>query len=542
MTMDPGIAQMQDIAQRMEATVLPDSIGSFVRERAEAMGDSPAAVWFEDGVTLTYRDLDSRSDALAAALLARGIRKGAHVALMMPNVPEFVLTWFALAKLGAVLIPVNTAYTGGELDFLLNQSDAQALVLDKAFLPSLEAMERRPKVLTDECVFVRDYNAERYVGLEQLAKEQNAYLPPWPVAATDLASLQYTSGTTGFPKGCMLSHDYWLLLSHVAALNAGELGIERSLLWAPFFYMDPQWQLLMSMRLGATAYIAQRMSLSRYFDWVQEFAINYTYFPEAVLKSLPEHIDRQKLTLKYINAFGWRPESIREAENKLGVIARDSFGMTEVGASMMMPVAATHKLESGSCGVPAAFRETRIVDDTGRECEAEEVGELQVRGRAILWGYYKRPDANRENFEGDWFRTGDLFVRDADGYLRIVGRIKDMVRRSGENISAREVEAALMEMEDVEEVAVVPVPDPLRKEEPKAYLKLKAGVSREEFSLDALFEHAQRKLAAFKIPRYVAFVDDFPRTPSHKIAKHMLIAKQEDLRTGAYDRVDAVWR
>ena len=541
MTIDPGIAEMQAAAEKIAAMDFPVSIGAFVAERAATLGDAPAAIWFEDGITLSYADLHRRSDALAAALLARGIRKGAHVALMMPNVPEFVLSWFALAKLGAVLVPTNTAYTSTELDYLLNQSDAQALITDASLLPALEGMSKRPAVLDDARVFVRGGGAP-YVSLDAMLAEDREWTAPWPVVSTDLMSLQYTSGTTGFPKGCMLTHDYWLLLALSAAAGMGADAVKRSLLWAPFFYMDPQWQLLMTMQLGGTAYVARRMSLSRFFDWARDLQINYTYFPEAALKTLPPSDRDKEMSLRYINAFGWSPASGREAEERFGVIARDSFGMTEIGAGMLVPVSATHKLDKRTCGVAAPFRETRVIGEDGRECAPGEAGELQIRGRSILLGYYKRPDANAESFDGEWFRTGDLFIRDEDGYLSIVGRIKDMVRRSSENISAREVEAVLEELEQVEEAAVVPVPDPLRKEEVKAYLKLKPGVAREDFSLDALFEHCRKNLAAFKVPRYVAFIDDYPRTPSHKIAKPKLIAAAGDLRADSFDRVDNIWR
>ena len=546
MTVDPGIAEMQAATDRIAAMTergeFPASIGAFVAERAATMGDAPAAIWFEDGITLSYADLHRRSDALAAALLARGIRKGAHVSLMMPNVPEFVLAWFALAKLGAVLVPTNTAYTATELDYLINQSDAQAMIIDASLLPALEGMSKRPAVLDDARVFVRGGGDGRYVSLDAMLTEEREWRAPWPVVSTDLMSLQYTSGTTGFPKGCMLTHDYWLLLALSAAAGMGADEVKTSLLWAPFFYMDPQWQLLMTMQLGGTAYVARRMSLTRFFDWTRDLAINYTYFPEAALKTLPPSARDKEMSLRYINAFGWSPASVREAQERFGVIARDSFGMTEIGAGMLVPVAATHKLDIRSCGVAAPFRETRVIGEDGRECAVGEAGELQIRGRSILTGYYKRPDANAESFDGDWFRTGDLFIRDEDGYLSIVGRIKDMVRRSSENISAREVEAVLEELPQVEEAAVVPVPDPLRKEEVKAYLKLKPGVAREDFSIEALFAHCSRNLAAFKVPRYVAFIDDYPRTPSHKIAKPKLIAAAGDLRKDSFDRVDNIWR
>lgn len=540
MSNDPGAMEMARFARQLTDTTLPPSIGDFVRERAQTLGDQTAAIWFEKGIEVSYAELDRRSDAVAAGLMAQGLRKGAHVAVMLPNVPEFLFTWFAIAKLGCVMVPVNVGYTGAELDYLLNQSDAQALVLDEAFLPALNAMQKRPEVLDDARVFVRGTPQPGQGALASLMADA-AFAAPWPVTAADLASLQYTSGTTGFPKGCMLPQDYWMLLSHSAALGAGELGVERTLLWAPFFYMDPQWQLLMSMKLGAVAYIAERLSLSRFFDWVREYQIHYTYFPEAVLKALPRSEADKSVALRYINAFGWSPEGIAEAEERFGLIARDSFGMTEIGAGMMMPHAATHKLQSRSCGLPAPFREVRIVDATGQPCPADTPGELQVRGRSILWGYYKNPAANAEAFVGEWFRTGDLFTQDSEGYLRIVGRIKDMIRRSGENISAREVEAVANAHPEVEESAALPVPDPLRKEEVKICLKLRDGVAQDAFDIDAFLAHCAQHLAAFKVPRYVGFVDSFPRTASHKISKPTLISASNDLRDGAYDRVKGQW-
>jgi long-chain acyl-CoA synthetase len=413
-------------------------------------------------------------------------------------------------------------------------------VLDAAFLPTLSAMQKRPAVLEDARIFVHGTPQPGQVALASLMADAT-FTAPWPVAATDLASLQYTSGTTGFPKGCMLPQDYWVLLSHSAALGAAEQGVGRTLLWAPFFYMDPQWQLLMSMKLGAVAYIAERLSLSRFFDWVRDYRVHYTYFPEAVLKSLPRSEADSAIELRYINAFGWSPEAIAEAEERFGLIARDSFGMTEIGAGMMMPHAATHKLQSRSCGLPAPFREVRIVDADGQPCAPGIPGELQVRGRSILWGYYKNPAANAAAFDGDWFRTGDLFTQDAEGYLRIVGRIKDMIRRSGENISAREVEAVANAHPDVEESAAVPVPDPLRKEEVKIYLKLREGVSADTFDMAVFLTHCATHLAAFKLPRFVAFIDAFPRTASHKIAKPRLIEGAANLREGAYDRIEKRW-
>ena len=342
----------------------------------------------------------------------------------------------------------------------------------------------------------------------------------------------------------MLSHDYWLLISRGAARMRGSGGdVKNVLIWAPFFYMDPQWQLLMTIWLGGTVFVARRMSLTNFHDWLCHHRIHMCIYPEPALKqpSTPE-LDEQ-LSLKYISIYGWGAQAREEVEKRFNVVAREGYGMTEIGGGCIVPAAATHMAHIRSCGLPAAFREFRIVDPEGRDVPVGEVGELWVAGRAILWGYYKRPEANVESFRGRWFRTGDLFRRDANGYCFIVGRIKDMIKRSGENIAAIEVEAALRAMPEIEEAAVVAVPDPLRREEVKAYLKLREGLSRDDVPPEKVIAHCEACLAAFKVPRYLAYmVTDFPRTPTRKIVKRNLVEGVSDLRVGAFDRVDEVWR
>ena len=163
-------------------------------------------------------------------------------------------------------------------------------------------------------------------------------------------------------------------------------------------------------------------------------------------------------------------------------------------------------------------------------------------GPGKLWGYYKRPAANRDVFRGEWFRTGDIFYQDEDGYYFIVGRMKDMVKRSGENIAAREVEAVLAEIDEIIEAAIVPVPDAQRGEEVKAYVRLQEGITPAQCSPDRIISHCELHLAKFKLPRFIAYVDDFPRTPTRKIAKQRMLAETDDLRAGCYDRLHKVWR
>jgi acyl-CoA synthetase (AMP-forming)/AMP-acid ligase II len=409
----------------------------------------------------------------------------------------------------------------------------------------VRTIPRRQTLLADANIVVHGGAApEGMRSWEALERESAVpFEPSHAVARTDLLNLQYTSGTTGFPKGCMLTHDYWVMLAYNAAyFGPKDAAVKNVLVWAPFFYMDPMWQFLLAMTRGGTAFVARRMSLTRFLDWLRQYEIHFCIFPEPALKQRPPGPADKEVHLQHVSIYGWREDARREVEARFGVTAREAYGMTEIGGASAIPSSATHMAYVRSCGLPAPFRELKIVDEQGKTVNPGEVGELWVAGRSLLWGYYKRPEANAESFRGRWFRTGDLFRQDENGYLFIVGRIKDMIRRGGENIAAQEVEAALRDLPDIEEAAVVPVPDPLRREEVKAYLKLRAGKRPEDLPPEAVFAHCETKLAKFKIPRYVAYVDDFPRTPSRKIQKKQLIAQSSDLRLGAYDRQDGCWR
>lgn len=513
MSRHPGQIELDEMAARLLAKPLPANLADFCAMQARLHGDAVAIDYFQDGVQLSYHSLHTRSNRIAANLLQRGYRKGAHIAVMLPNGPASVLVWFAIMKIGAVIVPVNTSYGGKELDYILNQSDAQALIIKEEYLPAYHAMTNRPDLLSQPIII-----SGTDAGALEEGGPLEAFDPGYAIAATDLANLQYTSGTTGFPKGCMLTQEYWLLLSHSIAEVHRHYGSTRLFFWAPFFYMDGQWSFLSAMAIGGTAIVASKMSLSQFLEWLRDHRAHYCVLPEPLLKKVPPGPIDAELSLKNVHAFGWRPSARAEAEARFGIIARDGFGMTEVGPAIVCPQAAGEKLEYNCCGLAAPLRETRVVDEQGRESAPGEAGELQIRGQGIMLGYYKRPDANAEAFDGEWFRTGDLFVKDADGYHRIVGRLKEMIKRAGENISATEVEAAMREAPDVAEAAAIAVPDELRREEVLVLLKLVEGRSRAEFSPQAASAHATC-LAAFKRPRYIGYVSEFPRTATNKIAK-----------------------
>lgn len=536
------VPPVEERIRRIEAEPLPANIGTLLNDAAAEIPDQLAWNFFESGETATYRDLRTRVHAIAHGLSRSGIRQGDHVGVMLPNVAAMPLTWLALTLMGAVMVPMNIAYTPREVAYVVDNGDVSWVIVDASCLPAIEGLDPLPGKLARERIVVAGEATQGYLRWESLEVDgagAGDYAPPKTVQLDDLANIQYTSGTTGFPKGCMLSHRYWLTISKVNARRDG-MEYKRILCATPFFYMDPQWLLLMTFHQRGTIYVARRQSPSRFMGWVREHRINFCLLPYLVLKQPPSPDDK-KHDLVRCNVYGLPKVIHQELEDRFDLVAREAFGMTEAGTCLFMPIPAVDMIGSGSCGKPGPFRQARIVDEDGKPVPVGEIGELQLRGPGMLQGYYKNPEATAAAFDGEWFRTGDLFRQDERGYYYIVGRLKDMVRRSSENIAAREVETVITGLPDVVEVAVVGVPDDVRGEEVKACLVLQPGLTRDDVPPKAIYEHCAQRLAAFKVPRYISYHTELPKTPSGKIAKKVLKDLYPDLRAGSYDRVQDKW-
>lgn len=517
------------------------TVGQLVALKARTHGSTTAIDIFERGERATYSEMDRWSNSYARALRAFGVRKGDRIGVMLPNRIEFPILWFALAKLGAVLVPINTRYTRREIEYVLSDTQTKFAVVDESAWPVFAEMDPWPQDLIRERVIaVGRCFGRTGASLDDLLKDVDESPVDEHVGVDDLLVIAHTSGTTGFPKGCMLTHD-WFGVSSCAMACMEYRPYQRYLCWSPFFYIYGQMQVMRTYWQGGTLYQAQQLSSSRFIDWIEKYGIQWCLLPELIA-SLPQ-TDALKGLKQVVHSLGWSSEGIHQFREQLGVRGSNSYGMAEIGMGTQFLGDLLAEMEdAGSVGHRGLFRELRLVSDDGSPTAVGEIGELWVKGRAIFKGYWNKPEANAAQFDGDWFKTGDLMRSNELGFFWFEGRQKDMIRRSNENIAAREVESIIREIPEIAEVAAVPVRDLRRGEELKICVELRQEFNPSDLLVERILQHARARLAAFKVPRYIAFIPALPRiVSSQKVLKRELMAVSDPL-AGTYDSEEKRWR
>lgn len=528
--------------ERVESWPMPRNLGELFDEAVNRY--STSIVWETvggDDCTLTYGELARLVAQMANALRACGVRKGTHVGVMLRNRPEFLISWLALAKLGAVEVPINPGFTAAELRYVLADADVEHVVLTPQAALVLHGIDGWSEIVDPGKVYVldgiTDADATPFGGM--VAGSEPEFIASEDVGQDDVCNILYTSGSTGMPKGCLIPHRYWMQMGAIVALMGPEFS--RIQCDYPFYYMGPLWRFTAGLLHGAALCVAERYSLSDYLRRLRDHRIDFASMKDLAALAAA-HSDNPPQGIKLVATFGLRKDLCRPLEGALSAPVRDFYGMTEIGWGIVVPLEGGSLSGSGSCGLPAPFRECRIVDGEGKDVDRGEPGELVVRGPGMFRGYYNKPQANENAFyEGGWFRTGDVFRQDKAGNYYIIGRIKEMIRRSGENVSPTEVEAAITRIPYVKEAAVIGVQDEKRGEEIKACIILRPPTPQDAVDPEQIRAECARYLAAFKIPRYVQYFESFPRTSSNKIARSRLANGEGETVSSIYDASVERW-
>ena len=493
---------------------LDRTLGELVELRADDAGGR-TVLRSGDGRSLTFAQLAGRVGCVRALLAGRGLRRGDRVALVLRNTLSYPVAWLGVTSAGMVAVPVNKRLGPVDARYLIDHSDARLVLADDATLPLVRdvaaGLDRdiAVELVDDDAGWPRSGDGRR--------------VAPADVPAGALSNIQYTSGTTGFPKGCMLSHRFWQTMAWGMAGVMGLDGDDVLLTAQPFSYIDPLWNTAAALWSGAELVVLDGFHPSTFMRSVAEHHVTAFYclatMPLLLLRQPPTDHDREH-RVERVHCSGIPRHQHAALEHRWGVPWFELYGMTETGLNIaVFPDEHDELVGSGSMGSVVGHCEARIADAEGREVPDGEVGELQLRGVGFMGGYHDDPDATASFFAGGWAHTGDLAVRDADGRFTLRGRRKDMIRRAGENVAAFEVEAMLVNHPAVLECAVVGEPDPDVEEELRAVVVPVDGNRPDAAELRGFLA---KRLACFKVPRYWEFRTELPHTPSERVAKHKL--------------------
>jgi len=481
-------------------------------QQSDARGSALAVI--SDDLSLTWRELCDFSLRCSTMLRDKGIEKGDRVALLCSNRPAFLVAWFGLANIGAVTVSLNTGLVGEGLRYSVTQCSAKAVMIERAILEAKRA-DLEP-VLEGRTVIVFDGEQDLFAVLSGLAADA-----PYEGLGSDPLSIIYTSGTTGLPKGVLNCHEAFLASGRWMSRYLKITEADRIMVFLPLFHTNPQMYAVMSaLEVGCTLVIRPKFSVSNFFDDARRFDCTMFTYVGTVLSMLTSRIktpDRNHKLTRCVGG-GCPAEVWRAMQERFGIDPHELYGMTEVGGWVTGNSAENYRF--GSCGKARPDVDVQVFDPQDNPVPAGTPGEIVVRPKApftILLGYWDNPKATWESSRNFWFHTGDAGTLDQDGYLYFLGRLKEIIRRGGENISPFEIETALLDHPDIADAAVVAVPDPIFGEEIKAVV-----VAKRDFPPQDVRHFLEGRVAQFMLPRYVQFVDEIPRTETQKIQRRQL--------------------
>jgi fatty-acyl-CoA synthase len=496
-------------------------LGAWMTKRRLKAPDKPALI-YGDGEAMTYRQLADATDRVSALLWHRGIRKGDRVAFVGENSPEFLQVLFGAAQLGAVFVPVNTRLAPPEIAHVLTDSGARALIHDPVFAERVAAGVAAAGVA--HVIATGDGEG----ALDALLAATAGGHADADVTLEDPAAILYTSGTTGRAKGAVLTHQNLTWVAINCLVDYDVVSTDVALMISPLFHAASLGMGALPVMLkGATIVLEKGFEPGRALELIERHGVTMLSGVPTTYQLLADHPRWNSTdlgTLKKLTCGGSAvPTRILNAYEQRGLSFSQGYGMTETspGATSLAPDMTRAK--QGSVGLPHFFTDVRIADESGAMVSRGTVGEIEITGPNVFAGYLNLPDETAATFSPDgWFRTGDMGYLDADGYLFIADRLKDMIISGGENIYPAEVENLINDIDGVTGVAVIGVPDQTWGEVPWAVLTVSEGAS---VTLEDVRSRLNGRIARFKLPKNVIVVDELPRTASGKVRKADLRAR-----------------
>ncbi len=485
----------------------------------------------------SWGEFSQQVDATARVLAARGIRKGDRMAVMARNCDGHVLLLLALSRLGAIMVPVNPEFGVEEAKYVLHHAEVSAVAATRDTLAV--ARDAAAGLKTPAWFVMLDEAAGDVAFIGELAKNAPQTALPGDVTGDATCLIVYTSGTTGFPKGAMHSQKSFVTGGEAFVQRVYLQDDDRVMVVLPLFHINAMfYSVAGTLAAGACMIIIPKFSASTFWQTAVDTGATQVNIIEAIgsiLRNRPRSEFRPEHRIAKV--YGVRASMDETFKNDFKIPHRiGGYGMTEIPGVTCNPFEGVQKLGSmgpiGRHPDPARpWAQCRVVDDEGRDVPVGEAGELWVKTPIIMQGYFRDPEQTAGTFEGDWFKTGDLVKRDEDGYFYFISRKRDIIRRRGENIAAAELDRVVGEHPAVSEAGTIAVPSELGEDDIFVVVAAKPGA---KVTAEEIAEWCRARLAPQKVPRYVAFVDELPHTPTHKIAKALLRADTA-LRARAVD-------
>jgi long-chain acyl-CoA synthetase len=494
------------------------NLRELLESRANATPEKVFLFSEPDGRQFTYAVFDLAVNRAASLLASHGVGKGDVVSLLMPNCAEYIIAYFACWKLGALAGPVNSLLKEHETAFVMNNSEAKAILVHSEFLERIKSIRKELPHLQSVVIF------DDEAGATSEFKDEG--LPSLEIREDDDAIIIYTSGTTGKPKGCLLTHGNVIANARQISEWLHFTENDRLLTIMPLFHMNAVSVTTMSaLYAGGSTVISPKFSASQFWQIISDYQVTSFGSVATMLSILlntypdgvPEGLQTKQLRFAMCGSAPVPAEVMKRFEETFNCPVVEGYGLSESTCrSTFNPP--DERRRPGSCGLPIG-NEMKVFDDNDREAADNELGEIVLRGENILKGYYKNPEATAIAFRNGWFHTGDVGYRDGEGYFFIVDRKSDMIIRGGENIYPREIDEVLYQHPAIAAAATIGVPDQLYGEEVAAFVVLKDGA---KISEEELISYCTERLADYKCPKSIRVVAEIPKGPTGKLLKREL--------------------